>query len=334
MSEPSDSRSPNRRRAPDRSWYLVARSNEIARDRVTAFSVAGRELVAFRDDDARPRAFAPHCPHMGAHLRHATARNGVIRCALHHLCFDGDGACRAAERAGGDLSLESYAVDERYGAVFVSFSDRPSSSLDEVFGNRLGGSRYSCSRPFEVRCAWEAVVANAFDIRHLRTVHNRRLVGGPGLTRPAPAELSLAYRSRVAGNGLADRVLRRIAPDGIDVEITCHGGTLISVASRAGRHAAQLVVALTPREETTSVVLFVSAPSGRGRALEPLRRVVAAKLYESFLARDLRVLDGMRFAPRLLPEETVLAALLEYLGSLARGDAEARLRVVPHSSAK
>jgi hypothetical protein len=42
----------------------------------------------------------------------------------------------------------------------------------------------------------------------------------------------------------------------------------------------------------------------------------------------------MRFAPRLLPEETVLAALLEYLGSLARGDAEARLRVVPHSSAK
>jgi hypothetical protein len=60
------------------------------------------------------------------------------------------------------------------------------------------------------------------------------------------------------------------------------------------------------------VVPFVDA---RG----PITRRIALWLYSAFLRRDVEVLDGMRFEPRLsLPHDAVLAEFLDYLDALPR----------------
>jgi nitrite reductase/ring-hydroxylating ferredoxin subunit len=295
--------------APPSAWYYVAPSHAVRSDRVTSLSLAGSPVVAFRNRAGSAVVLDAYCPHLGAHLGHADLIDGTIRCALHHRRFDERGApCEgiggAAEAIG---SVRSHVAHDWSGALFAYRGDATATAhptADTAAMHR--------GRGVEVGCSWRAIAANAFDVAHLGVVHHRELIEPAVVSRPASGRFVLRYRSRPVGSSVADHVLRRVAPDGIGVTIECVDGSAIRVESAAGPYRSRLHLALAPRGKRTLVVPFVDA---RGAIM----RRVALRLYSAFLRRDVEVLEGMRFAPRLaLPHDAALAEFLNYLDSLPR----------------
>jgi len=77
-------------------WYRIADSDELTERAAVPIQAFEQELVLFRGEDGRARAFDAHCPHVGAHLGHGGKVVGDgIRCPFHGWCFDGAGSCVA-----------------------------------------------------------------------------------------------------------------------------------------------------------------------------------------------------------------------------------------------
>lgn len=76
---------------PSGNWFVLAASRQIRDDRPFGVTVAGVELVAWRDGDGRVYAGPGACPHLGAPLALATVDNGSLVCRWHGLRIGGTG---------------------------------------------------------------------------------------------------------------------------------------------------------------------------------------------------------------------------------------------------
>ena len=299
-----------------RSWYAVGPSEALRPGQVREWKLGPRELVLFRSTTGRAQALAAHCAHMGAHLARGTVVGEHLRCPLHHWRFDGGGLCRAAPgcpEAVGSPRQRAFPVVERYGTLFVFNGPVSLFSPPEV---GEPGLVWRAGPDMTVRCGWLPLVANAFDLEHLRTVHHRELREPPVLERLDPFTLRLRYRSRVLGTGASDRLMKALSGDHIRVTITLHGGTLLSVESDLGRTRGALVVGLRPSPEGVSTSLAFAVSPGRIPGLTGPRLAMARWLYTSFLRRDLSVLDGMRLHPAGAAADPVLRQLLDFAAQL------------------
>lgn len=290
-----------------RAWHLVCPSETLRPGQVLRWSTGARELVLFRGRSGAVHALAAHCPHMGAHLGGGTVVGDSLRCPLHHWQFDGSGACP------GKTAQRAFPVVERYGAILVFNGPVVLFPPPEVGSGAL---RWGTSPRFAVRCDWLPVVANAFDLEHLRTVHHRELRDAPVVERPDPFTLRVRYTSRVTGTGLSDRVMKFLSGDRIGVTLTLHGGTLLSVESDLGRTRTALLAGLHQSKEGLFVRLAFAARRSRLPGVDRLALQVSRWLFTSFLRRDLSVLDGMRFNRAGAAEDPVLRQVLEFTDSL------------------
>lgn len=306
-----------------RSWYTVCASAELPPGRVRSWKLGAREFVLFRGQEGRVHALAAHCTHLGAHLAHGTVVGEHLRCPLHHWQFDGGGTCRAAPgcpKAVGGPGPRAFPVAERYGTVLVFNGPVSLFEPPEVGAPEL---RWCTAAPTHVECSWLPVAANAFDIEHLRTVHHRDVRDAPLVERLDPFTLRLRYTSRVLGTGPSDRLMKALSSDHIRVNLTLHGGTLLSVESDLGRTRTALMAGLRPVPGGVSVLLSFAAPVSRVPGLTRLRLEVARWLFTSFLRRDLSVLNGMRFDRSAAAKEPVMRQLLDFATQLPEApDAE------------
>lgn len=74
------------------NWYVFAAGSEVRADRPFGFTVAGIELVAWRDQRRRLVVGPGACPHLGAPLAQARIDRGALVCRWHGLRVDADGA--------------------------------------------------------------------------------------------------------------------------------------------------------------------------------------------------------------------------------------------------
>ncbi|MEW2076224.1 DUF5914 domain-containing protein [Streptomyces sp. NPDC013433] len=74
---------------PSGNWYVVGASRDMGGDRPLARTVAGQEVVVWRDAAGRPVAGPGICPHLGAPLRDSPVRCGTLVCHWHGLALDG-----------------------------------------------------------------------------------------------------------------------------------------------------------------------------------------------------------------------------------------------------
>jgi len=300
-----------------RSWYAACPSEALRPGQVREWNLGGRELVLFRTQEGQVQALSAHCPHMGAHLARGTVIGEHLRCPLHHLRFDGSGACRAApgwpERAPRP-SQRAFPVVERHGTILVFNGPVVLFPPPQVGAPEL---RWRAAPPVTVKtCTWLPLVANAFDIEHLRTVHLRELREPPSVERPDAFTLRLRFVSRVTGTALADRMMKALSGDHIRVTLTLYGGTLLSVESDLGRARSALLAGFRPGPEGTSVLLSFASPPSPLPGLTQARLALSRWLYTSFLHRDLSVLEGMRFQPAAAREDPVLRQLLDFTAQL------------------
>ncbi|MER6563308.1 DUF5914 domain-containing protein [Streptomyces sp. NPDC001027] len=74
---------------PSGNWYVVGASRAVGDDRPLARTVAGREIVVWRDASGRLVAGPGICPHLGAPLRDSPVRCGALVCHWHGLALHG-----------------------------------------------------------------------------------------------------------------------------------------------------------------------------------------------------------------------------------------------------
>jgi nitrite reductase/ring-hydroxylating ferredoxin subunit len=77
-------------RRPTGNWFAFAASRDVRARRPFGTTVAGVELVAWRDQHGRLCVGPRSCPHLGADLATAVVHRGALICRWHGLCLNSD----------------------------------------------------------------------------------------------------------------------------------------------------------------------------------------------------------------------------------------------------
>lgn len=165
---------------PAGNWYVLGASSTLRPRRPLGRSVAGVELVAWRDTDGRPHVGPGACPHLGAPLCDGSVHGGRLVCRWHGLALAADGRPGwtpypayddgvllwvRLDRVGGEAPLPAPPVPSRppVGAAVVAVAS--------VAG----------------RCEPADVVANRLDPWHGSWFHPYSFVNLRVLSAPPPA---------------------------------------------------------------------------------------------------------------------------------------------------
>jgi nitrite reductase/ring-hydroxylating ferredoxin subunit len=300
---------------PSDGWFLAAPSRRLPVGRVMPFELPGLPVVLYRGEDGMVRALAAHCPHMGAHLQHGKVLGNALRCPLHHWSWQTGEQDNAGD---GARCLPGLPVRETGSGIWLRASTAgPPPSFPDPTGATDVELRYRHGRPVFLRCPWQAVMANAFDLNHFETVHQRAMHDTP-VIQDHGDRLDFDYTSRVVGNELADRVMRRISGDRIQVSIKLWQGSVITVRARTRRRDTYLWLSALPVAGGTRVTPVYAVR--RDEVFSPARLRIASWLFDAFLKKDVAILDRMRFAPAVDREDDLyLWTYLRFIEKRSRG---------------
>jgi len=296
------------------SWYAIGTSASLPRGKARAVHLCGRELVVFRGQDGRVGALDARCPHLGSNLAGGRVVRDCIECPYHHFRFDREGACRTQA-----LRNRAYAVEERFGAIFVFLGPRPLFPLPAHEKTDLVNAP---PMTWRLDTQWYMVGANAFDARHFNLAHGRRLVEPPLLCAPDRFALDVKYEYAIEGSGWTDRLTRLASGPRVRFHVTAWGGNLVLAHARFARDESFGFVSVMPLDARSSeVTVLVGASRGGTHLGAVLKDWLRARIKRAAIrnmlqddARGLRQLDYLRGGLRTGDE--VLAAFLRWAANL------------------
>jgi hypothetical protein len=273
---------------PAGGWFVLAGSREIRPGRAFGRVVAGRELVAWRDEHGALRVGPGACPHLGAALCDAPVHDGQLVCRWHGL------ALGAAGRPGWQPFPTH--DDGVLAWVRLAAAGEPATDLPP-FGPRpdLGRSVAAVATVIG-RCEPADVLANRLDPWHGNWLHPYsftalRVLSAPPLDCPPADDRFLVEVTFTVGRRLGVPV--RAA-------FTCPGPRTVTMEIVDGEGAGSVVethaTPLRPGPDgrpRTAVVEAVIAHSDRpgfertrrvAGALRPLMATAARRLWRDDIA--------------------------------------------------
>lgn len=272
---------------PD-TWYVVARSADIARGAVIDGAIARRPYVIFRTAGGELGALDAHCPHMGAHLRSGEVLGDRLRCPLHHWTLDRTGQVCGAQGARRQ-GVHAWPVAERFGLVFLYPGRGAPPELPRTDAEDYA---WITGEPVVLDTDWRAMVINGFDLQHMLTVHQRALTAPARFSRTGQGALRLEYATRVTpGGGLENWLVKWVSRDRIRVRQTCHG-TIIVLESDLGRTRSCAVFGFVKTDAGAQAHIAFGTP--RNGPLWRLRLRITRWSFLSFLRKDYAVIEKMR----------------------------------------
>lgn len=267
-------------RRPSGNWYVFGASRELRSRHPVGRTVAGTELVAWRDTSGSPRVGPGACPHLGAPLCRSPVVDGRLVCHWHGLALG----------AGGRPGWRTYPAHDDGVLVWVR--------LDEVGGEPCLPLPVGSARPpvtdsvVEVatmigHCEPSDVLANRLDPWHGSWLHPYAFANLKVLSTPTPERdrfvVEVAYR--VAGRlgvpvtaefdcpGPRTVVMRIVDGDGAGSVVETHATPLGPGADGAPRTAViEATIAYSERPG------FAVARAARP-VLRPLIRRAATRLW-------------------------------------------------------
>ncbi|HXF60569.1 MAG TPA: Rieske (2Fe-2S) protein [Caldilineaceae bacterium] len=308
------------------SWYPLCRSSDLKPGQARRVVAWGRPWAVWRSAAGQVSALEAICSHMGADLGRGRVVGEALQCPLHHWQYGADGRCvhiPASAAIPARACQQALPCIERYGLVFGALGDPP--AFPPFAGE--GQARWSRPSVTDAPIALETLVANSFDGQHFATVHDRELLAPVEVAQDGPHHLRIAYRARVAGRRLGDRLMRAVGIATVGIEIHCWGGNLMQVYNK--RTPNTILVAILPVEAGRSLVFVTTVMAQRVGGLQGviqrLQLAVAHRFTLAFLRPDLAALAGMALRPRvLLPEaDSTFVAWLRYWRALPRPDGQA-----------
>lgn len=272
------------------NWFVFAASRDIRADRPFGTTVAGVELVAWRDGHGRLLAGVGACPHLGAPLAQAKVDRGDLVCRWHGLRLS------AREGCGGRTGWRTLPAHDDGVLAWVR--------LDEVGGEEPLAEPVLPARPESTSsvdavatligvCEPSDIMANRLDPWHGAWFHPYSFTDLSVLSEPSEQDdkFVVAVTFRV-GAGLGVRVRAEFdCPEPRTVVMRIVDGE--GVGSVVETHATPLGVDRRDGLPRTAVIEAVLANSHRpgfavaraaAPALRPLIRRAATRLWRDDLA--------------------------------------------------
>ncbi|MET9549168.1 DUF5914 domain-containing protein [Streptomyces sp. NPDC006627] len=275
---------------PSGNWYVLGGSRSVTAGRALGLTVAGTEVVAWRDATGGLRAGPGACPHLGAPLKDSPVRCGTLVCHWHGLALDG------SARAGWEpypayddgvlawVRLDAVGGEEPLERPPVPVRPRPAESVSAVCAV-IG------------RCEPEDVVANRLDPWHGAWFHPYSFVDLRVVAEPGPGEdgadddrFVVEVSFRVAGRVVVPVRAVFTAPGPRTVVMRIAEGE--GAGSVVETHATPLARDAAGRPRTAVTEAVVAASGRRGFAfarsaapvLRPLMRAAAGRLWRDDMA--------------------------------------------------
>ena len=277
---------------------------------------------------------------MGADLARGCVKGESIQCPFHEWEFGPDGKCSRIPSTG-DIphfaQQTSYPVQEQGGHLF--FFNRPRALFPLPFFEGVTGDDLLPAKPFEIlaETAWYMIGANAFDLQHFRSAHDRTLVGKPTVDSPSPFARRIAATFDVSGNSIRDRLTRLFSGPQVRMTVTDWSGNLILVTAQFRRTTSYGMVTTKPisAEKTLlKTIVWVRRSKGMlGRLLlNPVDAFIRRSFIRAFMLSDAERSPGARYNPGALIEaDRELADYFDWLKGLA-GTSSPREDVAPEAS--
>ncbi|WP_030211808.1 DUF5914 domain-containing protein [Streptomyces bikiniensis] len=273
------------RARPSGNWFVVGASRDLRDDRPLGRTVAGTELVLWRDADGTPHAGPGACPHLGAPLKDSVVRCGTLICHWHGLPLDGGPFAGWAPWPVHDDGLLLWVRLDRVGGETPT--ERPF-----VPGRPAADGAVGAVYTGVGTCEPEDVVANRLDPWHGAWLHPYSFVDLEVLRTPTEEDdaLEVEVSFKVAGRVVVPVRAVFTAPDPrtVVMRITAGEGT----GSVVETHATPLTPAGARRPRTAVVEAVVAGSDRRGFALarlaapllRPAMRAAAGRLWRDDLA--------------------------------------------------
>ncbi|WP_431945134.1 DUF5914 domain-containing protein [Actinacidiphila sp. bgisy167] len=251
---------------PSGNWYVAAASAEVVGRRVTGRSVAGLEVVLWRDRQGQARAAPGACPHLGAPLCDSFVRDGTIVCHWHGLALEPSGHPGWEPYPAHDdgllvwVRLDAVGGEEPSPAPSVPARPAPATSMAAVM-TATG------------RCEPEDVVANRLDPWHGAWFHPHSFADLTVVEAPGPS--AAQGTDTPDADASADRFL-------VDVSFRVRGRLGVPVRAEFTAPGPRTVVMrIVSGEGAGSVVETHATPLGDGEDGRPRTAVTEAVVAHS-----------------------------------------------------
>lgn len=175
-----------------KTWQPVALTDALPVGGLLSYTLLGEELVVARFEDGRLLAAPNACPHKGMRLSCGAVRGATLTCAYHGWAFGPSGACVGVpslpdppQRLLDHAALRAYAVQERYGFVWVRLDAAEAAPLPELpeFEGKDGwGVLVAAPMPFA--CGFRREVENYLDMTHFAFAHSGTLGAAADVVLP------------------------------------------------------------------------------------------------------------------------------------------------------
>lgn len=170
-----------------RTWQPVANGPSLVPGSVKNYTLLETELVIARFANGGLLAAGVACPHKGARLSAGCIRDDALMCPYHGWAFSPDGTCLSipslVEPSPEKLALShlrTYAVQERYGFVWVRLDSSPlpdgtTHALPEIPEFEDPRWTYRLGPPMAFAAGWRREVENYLDMTHFAFAHSSTL---------------------------------------------------------------------------------------------------------------------------------------------------------------
>ncbi|GAA4118175.1 MULTISPECIES: DUF5914 domain-containing protein [Streptomyces] len=277
------------RSRPSGNWFVVGASKDVRAATPVGRTVAGRELVLWRDENGDLVAGPGACPHLGAPLKDSSVRCGVLVCHWHGMKLNPKGVAGWQPWPAHDdgvllwVRLDSVGAEQPLDRPAIPMRPSPSQSVSAVYTG-VG------------RCEPADIVANRLDPWHGAWFHPYSFVD---LQVTAAPEANSGPDDDQFVVDVSFRLTTRLVVP-VRAVFTAPGPrtVVMRITDGEGRHSVVETHAtpLTPQGHTrprTAVVEAVIATSHRpgftiarhaAPLLRPLMRAAAGRLWADDLA--------------------------------------------------
>ena len=180
-----------------KTWQPVALSRDLAPSHAVAYTLLDEAVVVVRFEDGTLLAAPDACPHKGYALSCGHVLSDKLQCAYHGWEWAPDGRCvgvpslpdppqRLLDKAG----LAAFAVQERYGMVWVRLDEDEAAGLPDIpeFEGRDGWD-YLPIEPMPFGCGFRREIENYLDMSHFAFAHSGTLGAAADVVLP-PMEIN------------------------------------------------------------------------------------------------------------------------------------------------
>lgn len=274
-------------RRPSGNWYVFGASTDVRPDRPLGTQVAGKEIVAWRDEHGGLHVGPAACPHLGADLATGKVDCGALVCPWHGLRLDGgrefgwkplpaydDGILVwvRLDEIGGEEPLDTPVLPARPSGPQLAAVTRLEGSCEprDIIANRLDPWHGGWFHPYsfaqlEVLSAPPVDAAEDSDVFTVAVTFHLGRIGVPVITAFSVPEPRTVVMQIIEGEGVGSVVETHATPVGLGPD---------------GRHRTAVTEAVIAASGRTGFQLsLLGAP-----LLRPLMKLGATRLWRDDLA--------------------------------------------------